>query len=99
MRQHLLNLVPGRPPLNRGSSGTPRSPIADDEFDPKGSCSAVDLARAHEKRNSFTVLALRTLVQPSTSPLDVMFWRPPDEELVPSAMPPKSPGMKRNRVV
>src|SRR5262245_9005631 len=99
MRQQLLRLVPGRPPLNRGSSGTPRTPTVDEEFRPKGSCWAVDRARAQENRNSFTALAPRILVHPPTSPLDVMSCRPPDDELVPSAMPPKSPGMKRNLVV
>jgi len=90
----VLKLMPASPPAMRGSFGTPGIAIP---ACPKGSCTACDFALSYPNRSSFSMAAPSVWFQPEANVYVFMFCRPNADVLVPSAMPPKLPGMNRSR--
>ena len=64
---------------------------------PNDCCTASDVDRDHEMRNSLTIADEITRVQPPTIALVLIVWLPNAEVPVPSTTPPKAPGIWRLR--
>src|SRR5215510_5626191 len=89
--------TPGRPPATIGLVTAPGIVADAGGVSPNDCCTASDVDRDHETRNSFTLFADITFVQPPTNALVLIVWLPNAEVPVPSTTPPKAPGIWRSR--
>src|SRR5690349_9319668 len=89
--------MPGRPPATTGFVTVPGIVAADGAVRPNDCCTASEVDRDHDTRNSFTIAELMTRVQPPTTALVLIVWLPNADVPVPSTTPPKAPGISRSR--
>src|SRR3954447_10576609 len=90
--------TPGRPPATVGLVTDPGMVAAAGGVSPYAWCTASEVERDHDRRNSFTLLAEITFVQPPTSALVLIVWLPKADVPVPSTTPPNAPGICRSRL-
>src|SRR5437773_2289313 len=72
----LSMLMPGRPPATIGFVTDPGIVAFVGGVRPNACCTASDLDRDHEMRNSLTIAELMTRVQPPTRALVLIVWLP-----------------------